>query len=231
LTVCFTLPTITDPTAFSNLRILHNEGGTLIDRTIMSGPNAPNFATHTICAQTFSLSPFVVAQLAATTNLQISAPSTTYGSNAYVTVDVTSSPSMVSGNVSLSVNGGTPTVQTLSGGFATFTLAGLTPGTYSLSASFTGQGSFSGSSGTAPLTVNPAPLAVAAQSASSVYGMTPGPFSGSYSGFIGNDGPSSLAGTLSCTTGATSSTHQATIQSHAEEFLLPITASRSTPAH
>jgi YVTN family beta-propeller protein len=206
LTICFTLPTITDPTTFANTRVLHNEGGTLVDRTILSGPNAPNFATRMICAQTYSLSPFAIALLAASTNLQISAPSTTtYGSNPSVTVDVTSS-STVNGNVSLSVNGGAPTAQPLSGGFATFTLPPLMPGTYTLSANFAGQGSFSGSSGTTSLTVSPAPLTITAQSASSTYGMTPGPYSvGTYSGFVGTDGPGSLTGTLSCTSGATSS--------------------------
>jgi hypothetical protein len=204
--VCFTLPTITDPTTFSNLRVLHNEGGTLVDETILSGPNAPNFATRTICAQTYSLSPFAIAQLAASTSIQMSTPSINYGNSAYVTVDVTSSSSTVNGNVSLSVNGGAPTVQSLSGGFATFTLPGLMPGTYSLSANFTGQGSFSGSSGTASLIVGQAPLTITAQSASSVYGMTPGQFSaGTYSGFVRTDGPGSLTGTLSCTSGATSS--------------------------
>jgi hypothetical protein len=60
VTTCFVVPSI-DPVVFPFIRILHNENGTLIDRTILSGPNAPNLSTRTICASTLSLSPFVLA--------------------------------------------------------------------------------------------------------------------------------------------------------------------------
>ncbi len=63
ITVCVQVPSVTDPTTFAALRILHDEGGTLIDRTILPPDTpAPNFATKTICARVNSLSPFVVAQ-------------------------------------------------------------------------------------------------------------------------------------------------------------------------
>jgi len=61
ITSCFWVPTITTQAAFDNVRILHNENGTLVDRTINSGPLAPNFSTKTVCASTTSLSPFAVA--------------------------------------------------------------------------------------------------------------------------------------------------------------------------
>ena len=61
ITSCFWVPTITNLVAFGNVRILHNENGTLVDRTIDSGPLAPNFSTKTVCASTTSLSPFAVA--------------------------------------------------------------------------------------------------------------------------------------------------------------------------
>jgi alpha-tubulin suppressor-like RCC1 family protein len=61
ITICFQLTSVNDATVFSTLRVLHNVNGTLIDQTILSGPNAPNFATRTICAITSSLSPFVIA--------------------------------------------------------------------------------------------------------------------------------------------------------------------------
>ena len=72
ITSCFALPSITDQNQFNTLRILHREaviaadGSTtyqLVDRTILSGPNAPNFNTKTICASTASLSPFVLAKV------------------------------------------------------------------------------------------------------------------------------------------------------------------------
>ncbi len=54
--VCFSVPSVTDPTAFGQLRILHNENGTLYDRT-----SSQNFASKMICASVNSLSPFVLA--------------------------------------------------------------------------------------------------------------------------------------------------------------------------
>ena len=61
ITVCFSTPTIADPVTFSMLRILHNEGGTLVDRTILAPePLAPNFGARTVCARVTSLSPFAV---------------------------------------------------------------------------------------------------------------------------------------------------------------------------
>ena len=40
-----------------------NGDGVVVDQTILSGPNAPNFATKTICAQSLSFSPFVIASV------------------------------------------------------------------------------------------------------------------------------------------------------------------------
>jgi hypothetical protein len=56
ISVCFNVPSITDAGAFAQLRILHNENGTLVDRT-----SSQDFATKTICANVNSLSPFVLA--------------------------------------------------------------------------------------------------------------------------------------------------------------------------
>lgn len=58
ITICFSVPSVTDPAVFANLRVLHNENGTLVDRT-----SSHDFATRMICATVKSLSPFVVAQL------------------------------------------------------------------------------------------------------------------------------------------------------------------------
>ncbi|MCM3901511.1 MAG: hypothetical protein ND866_07375, partial [Pyrinomonadaceae bacterium] len=55
--LCFNLPAVNDPVAFGNLRILHNENGFLVDRTL-----SHDFTTRTICARTTTLSPFLVAQ-------------------------------------------------------------------------------------------------------------------------------------------------------------------------
>ena len=62
ITVCFSVPWITDPTAFAALRLLHGESGVMVDRTILAPDQpAPDFATRRVCARTTSLSPFALA--------------------------------------------------------------------------------------------------------------------------------------------------------------------------
>lgn len=57
VSVCLRAPSVTDMAAFSALRLFHNEGGILIDRT-----SGRDFATRVVCATTSSLSPFVLAE-------------------------------------------------------------------------------------------------------------------------------------------------------------------------
>lgn len=67
IVVCLQVPGVTNPTTFAGLRIMHYEGGTLADKTILPPDSpAPDFATKTICARVNSLSPFVVANAAPT---------------------------------------------------------------------------------------------------------------------------------------------------------------------
>jgi hypothetical protein len=54
--VCINVPYITDPAAFINLKLLHNEGGVLVDRT-----TGQNFGSKIVCGNSPTLSPFVVA--------------------------------------------------------------------------------------------------------------------------------------------------------------------------
>ena len=61
VTVCFTVPSL-DAATFASLRVLHYVGGVPADQTILSGPNAPNPTTQTICASVTSFSPFVLAK-------------------------------------------------------------------------------------------------------------------------------------------------------------------------
>ena len=62
--VCFVVSSVNDPVQFASLRILHGEGGQLVNRTILApDAPAPDFATRRLCARVGSLSPFVVAQL------------------------------------------------------------------------------------------------------------------------------------------------------------------------
>ena len=51
ITVCFSVPWISDPAAFANVRILHAEGGVLVDRTILPPDSPPpDFATRRVCS-------------------------------------------------------------------------------------------------------------------------------------------------------------------------------------
>lgn len=60
--ICFYLPSITNSGFFGGLKILHNEGGTLVDVT-----NGHNFSSKLVCGSVSSLSPFVIAQSATPT--------------------------------------------------------------------------------------------------------------------------------------------------------------------
>ena len=65
VTVCLFAPSAANLLTFSKLRLLHGEGGSLVDRTILP-PDAPSpsFATRRVCARVTSLSPFVLAAVA-----------------------------------------------------------------------------------------------------------------------------------------------------------------------
>jgi hypothetical protein len=57
ITVCLTAPQNITQGAFDALSLMHNEGGTLVDRT-----TSRNFATRTVCGSVNSLSPFALAE-------------------------------------------------------------------------------------------------------------------------------------------------------------------------
>jgi hypothetical protein len=93
---------------------------------------------------------------AVATTTSITAPTITYGSAASVTVSVASGQGTIAGNVSLTVDNGSPLTQPLSGGQTTFTINGLAGGSHSLSAGYAAQGNYLASSATGTLQVNPA---------------------------------------------------------------------------
>ena len=122
------------------------------------------------CSKTFTVNAIVNSgptalpqtvnyQVSSTVNADttsISAPTIIYGAAASVTVSVTSVAGTVPGNVSLTVDSGSPLTQALSGGSTVFTISGLGGGSHSLSASYAAQGAFATSSATGTLQVNPA---------------------------------------------------------------------------
>jgi hypothetical protein len=60
--VCIVASQINDPETFARLRILHREGNSLVDRTILSpAAPAPDFATRTVCASVEQATDFYLA--------------------------------------------------------------------------------------------------------------------------------------------------------------------------
>src|SRR5437763_5326436 len=55
--VCFNLQAVADMTTFNQLRVLHLEGNTLLDRT-----SSHSFSTRQLCGTTTTISPFVISQ-------------------------------------------------------------------------------------------------------------------------------------------------------------------------
>jgi hypothetical protein len=88
-------------------------------------------------------------------------------------------------------------------GQANFSISSLIVGTHTITAYYSGAGSFPASSGSVAQMVNPAPLAVTANAASKLYGQANPAFAASYSGFVNSDTASSLSGTLALSTPAT----------------------------
>jgi uncharacterized repeat protein (TIGR03803 family) len=96
-----------------------------------------------------------VFEIPRATSTAITAPTVTYNSSGQVTVTVTSASGTPTGNVALTVDGGSPITQALANGASTFSLSGLHAGVHSLSATYSAQNGLAASSGTGTLTVNP----------------------------------------------------------------------------
>jgi hypothetical protein len=97
-----------------------------------------------------------VGVVASPTTTSISAPATTYGAAAGVTVSVSSLQGTVTGDVSLTVDNGAPLAQPLVSGLTLFSISALGVGSHSLSASYSAQGNFGASSATGTLQINQA---------------------------------------------------------------------------
>lgn len=64
IVIALHVPNTVTSAQFAALRIMHGEGGSLVDRTILAPDSpAPDFANRTIYARVTSLSPFVIAQV------------------------------------------------------------------------------------------------------------------------------------------------------------------------
>jgi FtsP/CotA-like multicopper oxidase with cupredoxin domain len=143
-----------------------------------------------------------------TTAITINAPTVTYNANGVATLTVASTPAGFTppGNVTLTVDGGTPSSQPLVSGSATFTIATPSAGSHTLFAAYATQSGFQGSTASSTLTVTPAPLTISPtpNPASMIYGGAIPSLTPSYSGFVGAEGSGNLTGTATCSTTATS---------------------------
>jgi hypothetical protein len=165
-----------------------------------------------ICGLTPSLSPFAIfgaaGPVSTTTALTSSLSSSVDGQNITLTAQIR--PSLVgtpAGTVTFSDGGTVLGTGPLAGsGSASITTSFLPAGPNSITAAYSGDSYFAGSTSTTlALTVTPAPLTVTAKPVSRLYGATDPPFTVSYSGFVNGDGPGSLSGALTCTAADTAS--------------------------
>lgn len=139
----------------------------------------------------------------AATTSAISAQTITYGAAGSVTVTVTSALGVVTGDVSLSVDGGSPVTQALADGSFTFSVPGLTAGTHSLASTYAAQGDFAPSTATGDLTVNKATLKVTADNKSRVFGAANPTLIASIDGFVNGDTAAVVSGAPALSTDAT----------------------------
>lgn len=178
----------------ANLSLMHYEGGSWVDRTISN-----DTTQRIICGTTSSLSPFAVfeKQVTQPTPLTITANNGTrlYGSPdpafsvSYAGFINGDGPSVLSGALSCASNSNAAS----SVGAYTITCSGLTSNSYSI-VFVPGV-----------LTITPAPLTIAANNATRLYGANNPAFIVSYTGFVSGDTPAALSGALSCSSTATPS--------------------------
>jgi Tol biopolymer transport system component len=148
--VSFNVPSITDPTEFSDLRVLHGENGALVDRTILSPDQpAPDFAARIISARVSSLSPFVLARVARKANtataITSSASASTYGQQVTFTATVSGSVGTPTGLVEFFDGPTSLGKVNLNGGHASLSISNLDAGTHNITAVYAETDGYSGS--------------------------------------------------------------------------------------
>jgi uncharacterized repeat protein (TIGR01451 family) len=171
---------------------------TIANKSAVDANPANNSATATIT---------ITAQPGPTT-VTVSPATGSYGGFATLsaTLQKASNGGLISGkSIAFSLNGasvGTATTNGAGQAFFTISVAGIPLGSYpgAISASFAGDGFFTASSGTGPLTVNRAVLTVVAGSVAKLYLDPNPPFSYSISGFLNGDTTAVVSGTTTCNT-------------------------------
>jgi hypothetical protein len=141
------------------------------------------------------------------TAIAINAPTITYGVDGSVILTVSSTPAgfTPAGNVTLTVDGGTPLSQPLAGGTATFTLTAPTAGSHALVANYATQNGFQASTASGTLVVTGAPLTITASNGTMIYGGPVSAITPAFAGFVlGQTNLTGLTVQPICSTTATS---------------------------
>jgi len=99
---------------------------------------------------------FITGTVQSPTTTTITAPAVTYGANGIVTVTVSSATGTPTGNVSLTIDGGTAVVHDLTSGSTTFTIPSPSAGSHALNAAYAAQGNFGASLASGTLIVSKA---------------------------------------------------------------------------
>ncbi len=153
---------------------------------------------------------------ATATNLSVQAASGTYGGTRTLTATLTTGGVPIAGEL-VDIHLGASDLGTMVtdvNGDATFnnvSLSSLNVGSYTgdISAGFGGDSNFAASSGSADLTVTPAPLTITANDQAKVYGAALPTLTASYTGFVNGDTSASLTTAPTITTTATAASHVA----------------------
>ncbi|MCG3145691.1 MAG: hypothetical protein HONDAALG_03333 [Gammaproteobacteria bacterium] len=197
VTLTFDLPGGIVQAEYNQLRIEHNEGGALVDRTILLPPDntpSPGFGSNQISARVTSFSPFVVAALttAPTTTLTATPNPSTFGQTVNFTAQVARNGiPITAGSVTFKEGANTLAgpIALNASGQASFSASNLSVGSHTITAEYSGGAVFLPSQGNATLNVACPPVAgidITAPASGAVYRVgTPVSFAGSYDGVTG----------------------------------------------
>jgi FtsP/CotA-like multicopper oxidase with cupredoxin domain len=195
--------------------------------TFSPSANGPQSATLTIASNDPARASVLVSMTGTgivATKMTITAPAITYGVNGVITVNVAATTGTVgvTGNVTLSVDGGAPMTAALSSRSATFNPVTPTAGSHTLVANYAAQNGFQASTGNGTLVVNPAPLSITAGSGSMTYGGPVPTVTPSFSGFVlGQTNLTALTTQPTCSTTATSASLVASYPSTCSSAVAP----------
>ena len=176
--------------------------------TVGAASAAITFTTNDPAHPTLTVS--VTGAGVVNTAIAINAPAITYGVDGSVILTVTSTPTgfTPTGNVSLTVDNGTPLSQPLAGGIATFTLTAPTAGSHTLVANYATQGGFQGSTASGTLVVSGTPLTITASNGTMIYGGPVPTITPEFAGFVlGQTNLTGLTVQPTCVTAATSTSN------------------------